>query len=91
MLIDISTFIRFQAESPSSGKFTAIAFYLLASLLFLVCAFIESIFVLHLHQSNETQLMLQNSVAKWKITARKQENQQREETNKYIYLSLIHI
>ena len=29
--------------------------------------------------------MLQNSVAKWKITARKQENQQREETNKYIY------
>ena len=80
----------FQAESPSSGKFTAIAFYLLASLLFLVCSFIESIFVLHLHQSNETQLMLQHSIAKWKLTTRravenKQENNQREETNNYIY------
>ena len=29
--------------------------------------------------------MLQNSVVKWKITARKQANQQLEETNKYIY------
>ena len=41
--------------------------------------------MLHLHQSNETQLMLQNSVAKWKLTARKQANQKREETQKYIY------
>ena len=29
--------------------------------------------------------MLQYSVAKWKLTARKQANQQREETDKYIY------
>jgi hypothetical protein len=29
--------------------------------------------------------MLQNSVVKWKITARNQANQQREEMNKYIY------
>ena len=40
---------------------------MLASLFFLVCAFIESIYVLHLQQSNETLLLLQSSVRKWKM------------------------
>ena len=42
-----------QAESPSSGKFTALGVYLLASLFFVVAGFIEFAFVLQLERYNE--------------------------------------
>ena len=45
--------ISFQGESPSSGKFTALGFYLLASLFFVVSNFVEFAIVLYLCQCNE--------------------------------------
>ena len=66
--------MSFQAESPSSGKFTALSFYLVTSLLFLVGVFIESIFMLHLQQTNEERTMIQFYLLKWKSTIRKRSN-----------------
>ena len=63
--------MSFQAESPSSGKFTALSFYLVTSLLFLVSVFIESIFMLHLQQTNEERALIQNCLSKWKSTINK--------------------
>ena len=48
----------FQAESPSAGGFTAIGFYLLSSLFFLTAAFIESIYIISLHQSNKSRYQI---------------------------------
>ena len=48
----IST-ILFQAESPSSGKFTAIGIYLLTCLFFVVAGFIEFAIVLQLQRYND--------------------------------------
>ena len=57
---------EFQAESPSSGGFTAIGFYLLASLFFLTSAFIESICVIYLLQRGKKYRVMDDSVTKWK-------------------------
>lgn len=46
-------FLLFQAESPSSGQFTALGIYLLASLFFVVLGLVEFACVLYLHQCNE--------------------------------------
>lgn len=46
----------FQAESPSSGQFTALGIYLLASLFFVVLGLVEFACVLYLHQCNEKHL-----------------------------------
>ena len=64
----------FQAESPSSGKFTALSFYLVTSLLFLVSVFIESIFMLHLQQTNEERELIQKYRLKRKSLIRKRPN-----------------
>ena len=48
-----SSKIAFQAESPSSGKFTAIGIYLLTCLFFVVAGFIEFAIVLQLQRFNE--------------------------------------
>ena len=64
-------FLVFKAESPSAGKFTAIALYLVTSLFFLVGAFIESIFILHLQQANEDRLMVEQHLLKWKSLTKK--------------------
>ena len=66
--------MSFQAESPSSGKFTALSFYLVTSLLFLVGVFIESIFMLHLQQTNEERALIQNYLSKWKSLIGKRSN-----------------
>merc|ERR1712088_1027336 len=55
-----------QAESPSSGKFTALGIYLLTSLIFIVAAFIEFAFILLLQQRNDKQLQNQHQLWKWK-------------------------
>ena len=55
-----------QAESPSSGGFTAIGFYLLVSLFFLTSAFIESIYAIYLVQRKKKYRLLEKSVTKWK-------------------------
>ena len=41
-----------QANSPSSGTFTALGIYMLASLFFVVLGLVQFSFVLHLHQRN---------------------------------------
>ena len=64
----------FQAESPSSGKFTALALYLVTCLLFLVGVFIESIFILHEQQGNEEKMEMEIVIARWKLAARKGSN-----------------
>ena len=64
----------FQAESPSSGKFTALALYLVTCLLFLVGVFIESIFILHEQQGNEEKMEMELIIAKWKLAAGKVSN-----------------
>ena len=55
----------FQAESPSSGKFTAIGVYLLTCLFFVVAGFIEFAFVLQLQQYNEKHLRRRKSSKKF--------------------------
>ena len=57
---------EFQAESPSSGGFTAIGFYLLTSLFFLTFAFIESICVIYLLQREKKYRVMDDTVTKWK-------------------------
>ena len=75
-LIIITAFFCFifQAESPSSGKFTALALYLVTCLLFLVGVFIESIFILHEQQGNEEKMEMELTIAKWKLAAGKISN-----------------
>ena len=75
-LIIITAFFCFifQAESPSSGKFTALALYLVTCLLFLVGVFIESIFILHEQQGNEENMERELIIAKWKLAAGKISN-----------------
>ena len=48
--------IFIQAASPSSGRFTALGFYLLISIFFVVIGMIQFAFVLHLHQYNQKEL-----------------------------------
>ena len=43
----------FQANSPSSGTFTALGIYMLASLFFVVIGLIQFSSVLHFHQCNQ--------------------------------------
>ena len=43
---------KFQANSPSSGTFTALGLYMLASLFFVVIGLIQFSCVLHFHQCN---------------------------------------
>ena len=59
-------FLKLQAESPSSGKFTALGIYLLTNLIFIVGAFIEFAFILLLQQHNEQQVQRQKQLWKWK-------------------------
>ena len=75
-LIIITAFFCFifQAESPSSGKFTALALYLVTCLLFLVGVFIESIFILHEQQGTEEKMEMELTIAKWKLAAGKISN-----------------
>ena len=72
--INVTTYFIFQAESPSSGKFTALALYLVTCLLFLVGVFIESIFILHEQQGNEEKMEMEIAIARWKLAARKGSN-----------------
>merc|ERR1712224_898319 len=46
-----------QAESPSSGRFTALGFYLLTSIFFVVIGMIQFAFILHLYHINEKHLL----------------------------------
>ena len=59
--------IIFQAESPSSGKFTAIGIYLLACLFFVVAGFVEFAIVLQL-QRYYNQAKKTNSPIKEKLS-----------------------
>ena len=59
-----------QAESPSSGRFTALGVYLLTSLIFIVVGFLEFAFMLLLQQQKEKQLQKQrrklSKLMEWK-------------------------
>ena len=48
-----STYVLFQRESPSSGKFTALGVYSLACLFFVVADFVQFAFSLYFFQYNE--------------------------------------
>ena len=56
----------FQAESPSSGRFTALGVYLLTSLFIVVAGFLEFAFILFLKQHHQKQVKNERELLKWK-------------------------